>query len=392
MRRNLRYSGLDTLWRVSYCLLLLAATASISCAAPAGPAIRTGLWVTQKVSDDRAELDLFNNSIRANHQLTGVCLHIPWNQVEKEPGKSDFSAIDNFVSVLRDIGMKYQLCFKAGATTPNFVYVEGAQPFETRVMNPHRPNFGDAIKIPVPWDAVYQRNFSRAIAQLAERYASDPLCVSVVLTCANSLSAEMHLPKTREDLAKWRALGNYAEKLLDVYKRYTDEWAKAFPRQEISLHLSKVLDLPPQFCERVVDYGLGKYPERFSIQNCQLTGRREDTGMMTYDLVQKYRDRAHHGFQSVASVRHGGERMGSIEVAVLNVIHAKGEYWELWHGDGLNAETTAAVARAWEEGRRLGYDAYRKKLISEGQYRTRDEDHFRAKAKGRGNPDYTSAE
>jgi hypothetical protein len=391
MEAKLSYRQLRSVSSFSCCIFAIAVTVSMSCAAPAGPAIRTGLWVTQKVSDDRAELDVFNNSIRANHHLTGVCLHIPWSQVEQEPGKPDFTAVDDFIGVLRDIGMKYQLCFKAGAATPNFVYLEGAQPFESRVMNPHRPNFGDAVKIPIPWDAVYQRNFSRAIAQLSERYASDPLCVSVVLTCANSLSAEMHLPKTREDLAKWRALGNYGEKLLDVYKKYTDEWAKAFPRQEISLHLSKVLDLPSQFCERVVDYGLSKYPERFSIQNCQLTGRREDMGIMTYDLIQKYRDRAHHGFQSVASVRHGGERMGSIEVAVLNVIHAKGEYWELWHGDGLSAETTAEVARAWEEGRSLGYDAYRKKLISEGQYRTRDENRYRPKAKARGASEYTSA-
>jgi hypothetical protein len=219
------------------------------------------------------------------------------------------------------------------------------------------------------------------IAQLGERYASDPLCVSVVLTCANLLSAEMHLPKRGGDLAKWKALGNYEERLLEVYKKYTDEWAKAFPRQEISLHLSKVLDLPPQFCEHVIDYGLSKYPARFTIQNCQLTGRREDTGMMTYDLVQKYRDRAHHGFQSLASLAHGGERMGSIELAVLNVVHAQGEYWELWHGDGLSLETSAAVARAWEEGRRLGYDAYKQKLIAEGRYQEQSGDRHRGKGR-----------
>ena len=392
MRWILKYPGLDTLWSASYCFFVIVATASISCAAPAGPAIRTGLWVTQKVSGDRADLDVFNNSIRANHHLTGVCLHIPWDQVEKDRGKPDFSAIDNFVAVLRDIGMKYQLCFKPGASTPVFVYAEGAQPFESRVMNPHRPNFGQAMVIPVPWDTTYQRDFSRVIAELGERYASDPLCVSVVLTCANSLSAEMHLPKTREDLSKWKALGNYEEKLLEVYEKYTDEWAKAFPRQEISLHLSKVLDLPAQFCERVIDYGLRKYPDRFSIQNCQLTGRREDTGMMTYDLIQKYRDRAHHGFQSVASLARKGERMGSIELAVLNVVHAGGEYWELWHGDGLSVETSAAVARAWEQGRRLGYDAYKKKLISAGEYRTRDEGHYRAKGRGQANsaPTFTN--
>ena len=371
MRCNLRYRGLHTLWWVSYCLFLVTATASISCAAPARPAIRTGLWVTQKVSGDRADLDVFTNSIRANHQLTGVCLHVPWNEVEKEAAKPDFSAIDNFVAVLRGIGMKYQLGVKPGASTPSFVYADGAQSFETRVMNPYRATFGEAIVVPLPWDPIYQRNFSRVIAQLGERYASDPLCVSVALTCANALSAEMHLPKTREDLAKWKALGNYEEKLLDVYKKYTDEWAKAFPKQEISLHVSKVLDLSPQFCERVIDYGLSEYPDRFSIQSCQLTGRREDTGMMTYDIIQKYRDRAHHGFQSLASLSRPNARMGSIEMAALNMVHAHGEYWELWHGDGMSVETSTAVARAWEEARQIGYDAYKKKLMSEGKYRER---------------------
>ena len=98
----------------------------------------------------------------------GVCLHIPWNEVEKEPGKSDFGAVDNFVAVLRSIGMKYQLCFKPGASTPAFVYAEGAQPFETRVMNPHRANFGEAIVIPVPWDPDLSAKLFRVIAQLGE--------------------------------------------------------------------------------------------------------------------------------------------------------------------------------------------------------------------------------
>ena len=136
--------------------------------------------------------------------------------------------------------------------------------------------------------------------------------------------------------------GQLRTRLVEVQNKYTDEWARAFPKQEISLHISQVLDLPPSFFERIIDYGLSKYPERFTIQNCQLTGRREDTGTLSYDLVQKYRDRAHHGFQSLAGFSHGGERMGSIEMAVLNVVHAKGEYWELWRGDGINGETSAA--------------------------------------------------
>jgi hypothetical protein len=73
--------------------------------------------------------------------------------------------------------------------------------------------------------------------------------------------------------------------------------------------------------------------------------------------------------------------MGSIEMAALNMVHAQGEYWELWRRDGRSAETSAAIARAWEEARRLGYDAYKKKLISGGKYREPDDNHSRAKGR-----------
>lgn len=359
----------------SQVFLALAAIASFTprslFAAASGPPLRTGLWVMQKLPEDPAGFDEFSAQIRVNPNLSGVCLHIPWDWVEKQPGKPNFSAIDKTVAVLRSIGMKYQLCLKPGIHTPSFVYADGARSFETRVTNPHRANVGEAVRIPVPWDPIYERDFSRIIHQLGDQYANDPLCVSVVLTCANFMSAEMHLPKTRQDLSRWRALGDYETRLLEVYKNFIDVWGTAFPKQDLSLHASKVLDLPPSFCERVVDAGLSKFPQRFSIQSCQLTGRKEDTGGMTYDLVQKYRERAHHGFQSLAGLNRPDGRMGSPEMAALNLVHAGAEYWELWHGDGFSVTTSSQAANAWREARQLGYEAYKKKLIAEGKYRQR---------------------
>ena len=117
-----------------------------------------------------------------------------------------------------------------------------------------------------------------------------------------------------------------------------------------------MLDLPASFCERIIEYGLERYPERFSIQNCQLTGRREGSGMISYDLVQKYRMPRHHGIQSLAERPRPNGRMGSIEMPALNIAHAEGEYWELWHGDGFRNETSTAVTKFWQEPRQLGYD------------------------------------
>ena len=348
--------------------LALAFSAPMPVLALSGPPLRTGLWVTQKISKGATDPTAFEAAIRGNPHLSGVCLSAGWKDIEKEAGKPDFSSIDKTVAVLRNIGMKYELSIKPGVDTPPFVYQQGAQSFQTQVRNPHRPNFGAAVTIPVPWDPKYQENFSRLIARLGERYSSDPLCVSVVLTCANFMSKEMHLPKTPEDRGKWSSMGDLEPKLFSVYKKYTDEWAKSFPKQQVTLHLSQVLNLPPSFFEGIIDYGLSKYPERFTIQNCQLTGRKEDTGTLSYDLIQKYQDRAHHGFQSVAGFSRGGERMGSIEMAVLNVVHGNGEYWELWHGDGMNPQTSAAIESAWQEGKKLGYNAYKEKLVSEGRY------------------------
>ena len=185
------------------------------------------------------------------------------------------------------------------------------------------------------------------------------------------MSKEMHLPKTPEDRAKWKAMGNYERGWWRFKTNIRMNGPGRFPNRK-----SPFTYLPSAFFERIIDYGLSKYPERFTIQNCQLTGRREDTGTLSYDLVQKYRDRAHHGFQSLAGFSHGGERMGSIEMAVLNVVHAKGEYWELY---GLNAETSAAIASAWEEANKLGYDAYKEKLIAEGRYQEQSGDRHRGK-------------
>jgi hypothetical protein len=350
------------------CILGLFSVAPARLVCAEGPPLRTGLWVTEKTSEAAANVGAFESTVRRNPHLSGICLTASWNEVEKQAGHLDFSTVDKAVAALRRIGRKYEIAIKPGVDTPAYVYEEGAQAFDTRVTNPHRATFGEAVRIPIPWDPIYQRNFSRVIEQLGDRYASDPLCMGVVITCANFMSKEMHLPKQPEDLAKWQASGDYETKLLGVYKKYIDEWGKAFPRQALSLHLAKVADLPPSFNERVIDYGLSKYPERFTIQNCQLTGRREDTGTMSYDLIFKYGNRLHRGFQSLAGFAHGGERMGSIEMAALNVVHANGEYWELWHGDGTNPQVSAAVLAAWEEAKKLGYEEYKKKLIAEGRY------------------------
>jgi hypothetical protein len=367
-----RDTSQEALFRLFVCFLAIAALGQSTLLAQPGPPLRTGLWVMQRLPRDTNELNKVGARLAANSNLSGVCCYVRWNELEKELGKPDFTMVDKTVALFDRLGMKYELGFAPGWHTPQFIYDEGAQAFSAIMSNPHKYNYGKTFQFPIPWDPIYQREFSKRIVQLGERYSQDPLCVGVVLSCANATSGEMHLHKGPDQLAKWQAMPDYGSKLLDVYKKYIDEWGRAFPRQAISLHMSKVLDLGPSFLERVVEYGLSKYPERFTIQNCQLTGRGENTRSMTFALILEYRDRAHHGFQSLASFDGLGEdRMGSIEVAALNMVHCQGEYWELWPRDGMRPDISGKVLRSWQEAKELGYEAYRKKLISEGKYRPR---------------------
>src|SRR5450432_1361010 len=106
-----------------FCLPVLLAFHS----AHAGPSpnLRTGLWTTQQLPADPAALKAFQGTLDKSKDLAGISLHIPWNALETEAGKVDFSALDKTIAVLRGKGMKYQLCLRPGVSTPSFVYAEG---------------------------------------------------------------------------------------------------------------------------------------------------------------------------------------------------------------------------------------------------------------------------
>ena len=75
--------------------------------------MRTGLWVTQKISESAANVAGFEAAIRANPHLSGVCLHAGWNEIETEAGKPDFTSIDKTIAGLQRLKMKYELSTQA---------------------------------------------------------------------------------------------------------------------------------------------------------------------------------------------------------------------------------------------------------------------------------------
>ena len=337
----------------------------------------SGIYVNMRIPETAEDLARLTNALAQHPHVTGLLLSMPWKDIEPAEGQYHWQNLDRLLTALGRAGKQYKFKVMPGIYAPEYIYQSGAKRFDTLIANVNRASYGEATVIPVPWDPGYQKHFSRLIRMLGQRYSKDPHCVAVTLSCANYQSAEMHLPKSPQDMAKWKQLGLTAERLLQVYRQYLDEWAAAFPNQMVCLHMSKTTHLEEMegdaFIEQIVLYGLSRYPRQFSLQSNGLNGRKERDQQASDPLI-KFKDRLHNGFQNFASFATNPQRQGSVEMAVLNYIRADAEYWEMGESDGFNAEVCAKLSASLAQARKLGYAAYKQRLIESGQYRRAEDD------------------
>jgi hypothetical protein len=354
-------------------MMMLATTCSGSHGAELFGPMKGLFWMVG--STDREGKDAILRSmdqvLSRNEHLSGVFLGVHWKDIEPQPGKYDWEFLDAQIARARKYKKMYKLSIFPGTSTPAWVYEQGCEAFSTVVTNPHRPNVGEEVKIPVPWDEVYQKCYLRLLGKLAERYGNDKHFVAVALGGANFMSDEMHLPKRKEDVQKWGRYGDYRSKLVAVYKKLIDSYAATFPHQQVCLHVSMPIQGMENEVSAIVAYGAQKHPEQFTLQSCQLNGRSENNEVFSYRIIMQNRDRVRHGFQNVAGWRYSGERQGSMEMTVLNLVHADSEYWELWRGDGASRETCAKLQQLWDTAKKLGYDGYKRELQQQDKYRER---------------------
>ncbi len=325
--------------------------------APAGAAKTTasltGLtWMVGKRGNVRLGGRDIEQTLKANPYLSGVFLGSEWNELEPKRGVFEWKALDERAAAARREGRYYELTFKPGTGTPDWVYASGVAVFEALGPNPYRKaTYKKPLRIPIPWDPAYLKEFETFVRAAGERYSDDPSCASVAITGANFQSSESHLPKGPQDMEKWDALG-YRDKLAKAYERYIDIFAAAFPRQQLCQHISTAVRNNDGVIEKAVAYGAARYPERFTLQNCQLSGKSDNTGLFSYALIQRYVGRLHVGYQSLAYLGEGerGARMGEPRTAVCNFVAGRGEYWELWDGNGRDPAIckwlTEEIARA----------------------------------------------
>ena len=320
---------------------------------------------------DGAYLEDMKKNLSSNSCLGGIFIGFGWNDIEPKPGEYNWKFVDSVVELARRYGKPYKLSVKAGIRTPEWVYNEGAQIFsykKTRgargwIKNPKESH------IPIPWDPIYLKYFKKFIEQMGERYSGDYNCIAVTISGINSRSAEMHLPKGPEDIREWERLGDYKGKIVEATGKLTDIFADSFPRQQLCVHLAMPIKGMNTELKSILDYGVKKYPERFTAQDCQLSGKSDQSQSVIYQLIHDVKDKVHHGFQNVAGWTGGGLRdQGSLEMTVLNYIGVDAEYLEVAYDDGMNQDFCRRWVDEVAKAKQMGYEEYKASLIQNGKY------------------------
>ncbi len=290
--------------------------------------------------------------------VVGVSLRTTWSRMEPEEGQWNFDYLDASIAAARGAGKKAMIRVLAGVHTPAWVYARGAKRFDFAQRNPNRARRGEPSYLPIPWDETYLRYWTRFVQKLGERYRDDPAVVLVHLAGPTRSSAEMHLPKAKEDREKWQQVGYTPRKLTDAWKQVMDVYAKSFPKQCLGLNISMPI-YDDGVAEAVLEYGLEKQGARICLQGNWLSAHTQDA-FPYYKLIRQHATRATIGFQMLGAAtwnetsppegrnagRPGGRRegrndrpggrMGDIEVAIQKGLAANASYFEIYQKDIQN--------------------------------------------------------
>lgn len=322
-------------------------------------------------------LDRIDRNLSSNPYITGVYIIYHWRLLEPQQGNLDFSRLDRVIERVRKHGRYYKLALNPGIYSPDWLYAKGAEAFETVGSNPARKQlFQKNIRIPVPWDPVFQSSYFDTLAKVADHYRDDRYFRAITLTVATFMSPEWHLPKSADDLRRWQGLPDYQAKLERAWIEGIDRFAALFPTQYLVLEASSYPLGLKALGDAVVEHGATRQAGRFAVQIDQLNGRLDQVNQATYRKLLEYKKR--YGSDILIGLQNvkgwGGEKLreqqGSPQMTTYNFLQAGGDYWELWYHDGSSKEICEDLDNLLQAATKLGLEGFKQNLIKEGEYRS----------------------
>jgi hypothetical protein len=314
--------------------------------------------------------------LKNNKGISGVFIRTNWKNLELNEGAFYWEKLDGLVNLCRQYGKPYKIMVLPGVNTPEWVYEKGSESFITTIPWSLRADYGKQVRIPIPWDKVYLGAFTNMLRSLGDRYCNDPLFLAITVTGANFNYGEMHLPKQKEDIKKWQSYDDAQGKIEETYYYLLDNYAKFFPFQQLCMHIVVPMPGMQTHLKRIIDYGVQNCPDRMTLQNAQLTGTQDNIDFYSYQFIMSYIGSVHIGFQSLNSFVRLPERAGNIEMAVYNVMRAKGEYWEILWPDGLDKDFAADLTDKYIKAVQLGEAAFRNEIMKKDLYRNSNKERW----------------
>jgi hypothetical protein len=275
-----------------------------------------GLVVVIENNPQQDRLDL---AALKNPYISGVALQIHWRDLEPVQGKPDWSKLDQLFAAAESSNKWVQLLIFPGFFSPAWA-LEGAKTEMFPLQ--YGPGKGTLAPLPLPWDEVYLSRWFAFLKQLSARYGKSPAFRVAAAAGPTSVSAEFTLPKSPEDVQKWRSVGYIPEKYIDAWKKVLRVYATDFPNQYVSLSLGFGLIVNDRHKrdeqegkptkEAIIEEGITILGRRFALQNSNLDGNPEkERGPHGVPLVISYNGRIITGFQLRTSCERNSGNMGA---------------------------------------------------------------------------------
>lgn len=236
-------------------------------ATPAPEAIAPSAWAIIRTGDSAEKV----RTLAALPEVGGLIYYTTLRTIEPKEGEFDWSGIDRVLDICRSTGKPLKLAILGGRWVPEWLYERGAQRFTWTHDTAYVEAGRSEASAPVPWDETYLTAMEAALSACGQRYGTRDELVEVQITgpaLANGLEMNMSVSP-----ADGRKIGYSFEKLANAWKRMMNAYARAFPRQSLSLALHNDLfgERTDALASEVRDYGLSTYGNRLHLLICYAT-------------------------------------------------------------------------------------------------------------------------
>jgi hypothetical protein len=268
--------------------------------------------VLHKANYQSMNLQTLNNPF-----MSGVSVQIDWRDIEPVQGKPDWSKLDKLFAAAEASKKWVQLAIFPGFFSPAWA-LEGAKTDLFKI--PYGPGHGTVARLPMPWDRVYLDRWFAFVKQLSERYGDSPAFRVIAAAGPTSVSEEMTLPHSREEMPKWLNASYTPAKYLGAWEETFHIYAESFPNQCVSLAGPSLPILERGKNDRaahlrakqdVVDRALRAFGPRLAIQSNDLHAGHAAVEAPDYtDFINSYSGRIITGFE----MRGGSQGPGPSKV------------------------------------------------------------------------------